>query len=66
MLSTKVRKVATGSSRSAMANSGQLVPQTSVSVASSASTLGETFHGVGHGNGASGLVLVRGLEDSSR
>src|SRR4051794_36276689 len=43
MLSTPVRKVATGSSCRAMWNSGQLVPQTSVSSASSASTLKETF-----------------------
>jgi hypothetical protein len=40
--STPVRKVATGSSLSAMANKGQLVPQTSVSAASSASTLSGT------------------------
>src|SRR5436190_24344004 len=57
---TPVRKVSTGSSRSAMANIGQLVPQTSVSAASSASTLIGT-------RGTSGLrlVLVGRLEEAA-
>jgi hypothetical protein len=40
--STMARKVSTGSSSSAILNKGQLVPQTSVSVPSSASTFGDT------------------------
>ena len=39
---TMLRKVSTGSSPSAILNSGQLVPQTTVSSASSTSTLGGT------------------------
>ena len=39
---TMARKVSTGSSSSAILNKGQLVPQTSVSVPSSASTFGDT------------------------
>ena len=42
VISTMLRKVSTGSSLSAMRKSGQLVPHTSVSAASSASTLGDT------------------------
>src|SRR3954465_10926222 len=59
-VSTKVRKVATGSSRSAIANIGQLVPHTSVSAASSASTLSGTL-----GTEKLRLVLVRRLEEAA-
>src|SRR6185437_6433939 len=58
--STTVRKVATGSSLSAIANSGQLVPQTSVSAASSASTLSGTRCTDG-----SDLVFFRRLEEAT-
>ena len=58
-----LRKVSTGSSSSAILNRGQLVPQTSVSAASSASTLGETRSTT---VGGSGLVFFRRLQDSSR
>src|SRR4051812_7119598 len=60
MLSTPVRKVATGSSCSAMWNSGQLVPQRSVSSTSRASTFKETLC-----TDRLRLVLVRRLEEAA-
>src|SRR3990170_7695154 len=56
-----LRKVSTGSSSSAILNRGQLVPQMTVSRASSASTLGETRSTTFR----SGLVFFRRLQEAS-
>src|SRR5215475_11341141 len=60
-VSEPVRKVSTGSALSATWNIDQLVPQTSVSPASSISTLGEARSMMATG-GRSGLVFFRRLQ----
>src|SRR5258708_24799311 len=59
--STMARKVSTGSSSSAILNNGQLVPHTSVSAASSASTFGDTRF-MTETAGGSGLVFFGRLQ----
>src|SRR5580704_1067549 len=60
--STMARKVSTGSSSSAILNNGQLVPQTSVSVPSSASTFGDTRFMTEFAGEKSGLVFFGRLQ----
>src|SRR6266851_9278015 len=60
--STMARKVSTGSSSSAILNNGQLVPQTSVSAPSSASTFGDTRFMTEFAGERSGLVFFGRLQ----
>src|SRR5216684_8148320 len=60
--STMARKASTGSSSSAILNNGQLVPQTSVSVPSSASTFGDTRFMTEFAGEKSGLVFFGRLQ----